>query len=62
MILCDTWISFWVVSDVATSYTNDGEFITPCLFLFKVGCMISTKYFDVPYGAVFIFDTIALIG
>ena len=31
-------------------------------FCFKVGCMISTKYFNVPYGAVPIADTIVLIG
>ena len=27
----DTWISSWVVSHVATSFTNDDEFITRCL-------------------------------
>ena len=57
----DTWISSWVVSHVAASFINDGEFITQRLFLFKVGCMISTKYFDVPYGAVPIVDTIVLM-
>ena len=31
------------------------------MFFFKVGCMVSTKYFDVPYGRVPIIDTILLI-
>ena len=31
-------------------------------FLCKVGCIMSSKYFDVPYGAVPIVDTIVLIG
>ena len=49
-------------SHVAASFTNDDEFIMQCLFLFKVGCMMSAKYFDVLYGAVPRVDTIVLIG
>ena len=42
----DTWISdTWVVYHAAALFTNNDEFIKWCLFLFKVGCMISTKYF-----------------
>ena len=57
----DTWISSWVVSHVAASFTNDDAFITHCLFLFKRGYMISTKYFDVLSGTVPIGDAIAFI-
>ena len=46
----DNWISSWVVSHGTASFTNDEKFITQCFFLFKVGCMMSTKYFNVPYG------------
>ena len=31
VMLYDTWISSWVVSHVAVSFTNDKEFITPNL-------------------------------
>lgn len=31
------------------------------MFLLKVGCMMSAKYFDAPYGGVSIVDTIVLI-
>ena len=36
--------------------------MTWCLFLFKVGCIISTKYLDVPYGIVPLINTVTLIG
>ena len=42
------------------SCTNVYELIIQCMFLFKVGCVISTKYLDVPYGTVPIVDTIVL--
>ena len=44
------------------SSTKEDEFKTLCLFLFKVGCIILTKYFEVPYGGDPIVDTTALIG
>ena len=58
----DTWISSWVISNVDVPFTNDDEFITRYRFLFKVGFMVSTKYFDVLYGAVPIVDTIVPVG
>ena len=58
----DTLISAWFVSHVTVSFKSDDEFIMQCLFLFKMGCMMSTKYFDIPYGAVPTVDTIFLIG
>ena len=57
----DTWIYSSVVSKVAAPFTSDDEFITRCLFLFRVGFMISTKYFDVLYGAVPVVNSIVLI-
>ena len=45
-----------------TSSTIEDQFNTLCLFLFKVGCIILTKYFEVPYGGYPIVDTTALIG
>ena len=44
------------------SCTNVYELMTRCLFLFKVGCIISTKYLNVPYDTVPIASTIVLIG
>ena len=44
------------------SSTNEDEFKTICLLLFKVGCIILTKYFKVPYGSDPTVDTTALIG
>ena len=44
------------------SSTNEDEFKTLCLFLFKIGCIILTKYFEVPYGSDPIVDTSAFMG
>ena len=38
------------------------ELMILCLFLFKAGCIISTKYLDVPYGSVPMGYTTVLIG
>ena len=45
----------------ASSKTED-EFKTLCLFLFKVGCIVLTKYFEVLYAGDPIVDTTALMG
>ena len=42
--------------------TNEDEFKTMCLFLFKAGCIILTKYFEVPYGGYPIVHTSAFMG
>ena len=42
------------------SFTNEYEFKT--LRLFKVGCIILTKYFEFPYGGEPMVDTTALVG
>ena len=44
------------------SSTNEYEFKTVYLFLFKVGYIILTKYFEVPYSGDPIVDTTALMG
>ena len=41
--------------------TNVFQLMNQCLFLFKVGCIISTKYLDVPRDAAPIVDTMVLI-
>ena len=38
------------------------ELMTSCLFLFNVGCIISTKYLDVSYDTVPIIDTVVVMG
>ena len=50
----DTYHSF-------ASSTNEDEFKIRVLFLFKVGPIILTKYFEVLYGGDPIVDTTALI-
>ena len=42
--------------------TNEDEFKTLCLFLFKLGCIILTKYIKVPCVGDPLFDTTALMG
>ena len=44
------------------SSTDEDEFKTLCLFLFKAGCIILTKYFEVPHGRNSTVDTSGLIG
>ena len=44
------------------SSTNEYEFKTLCLFLFKVSWIILTKCFEVPYGGDPVVYTTALIG
>ena len=58
----EVYISLQAISHSFASSTNEDEFKTLCLFLFKVGCIILTKYFKVPYGGDPIVDTTALIG
>ena len=43
------------------SSTNEDESKTQCLFLFEGGCIILTKYFEVPYAGNPIVDTTALV-
>ena len=50
-----------ILHSFATS-ANVDEFKILCLFLFKVGCVILTKYFEVPYAGDPIVDTTALMG
>ena len=45
-----------------TSSKNEEKFKTLDLFLFKVVCIVLTKYFEVPYGGDPIIDTIAVMG
>ena len=55
-------VSFVSSSVVEASYTNEYELTTCCLFLFKVVCIISTKYLDVSSGIVPSVDTTVFIG
>ena len=55
-------VSFVSSSVVEASYTNEYELITRCLFLFKVGCINSTRYLDVSSGIVPSVDTMVFIG
>ena len=59
---CETCTLSWHISQVLASYANVYELITGWLFLFKVGCIISTKYLNVLYDTVLIVDTMVLIG
>ena len=56
---------FHILGDIFHSFassTNEDEFITLCLFLFKVGCIAFTKYFEASYDAGPIVDTTARMG
>ena len=53
-------ISLGDVFHPVASSTNEDEFKT--LFLFKVGYIILTKYFEVPYTGDPIVDTTAVMG
>ena len=66
------WYKFTISKEVCISLenifysfassANEDEFKALSLFLFKVGCIILTKYFEVPYRDDPIVDTTALIG
>ena len=49
------------ISHSFASSTNENGFKTLCLFLFKIGCIVLTKCFEVPYGGDLIVDTTALV-
>ena len=55
-------VSFVSSSVVEGSYTNQYEVMTRCLFLFKAGCIISTRYLDVSSVIVPSVDTMVFIG
>ena len=54
-LLSDTFHPF-------ASFTNEDGYMTLCLILFKIGCIIFTKYFKVPYDADPTFENTALMA
>ena len=52
-MLYETWPSSWYISQISGfSFLYKCVWINDMVFFFEVGCIISTKYLDEPYGTV----------
>ena len=56
------FVFHWQIYSIPSLFPKMKMNLKLCLFLFKVGCIILTKYFEVPYDGEPIVYFTALIG